>query len=83
MSIKQYAIGPIVHASGIPIPPLETSRNDKEFGNNIRRRRAVEAGENTYIPVTPCVHGHNLRYVASGACVQCSRKSSRKAKGYE
>jgi hypothetical protein len=32
----------------------------------------------TYIPKTPCIYGHRLRYISNGQCVECKKKENKK-----
>lgn len=58
-------------AEGVPIP-------DAEMTTKRRKQQAIAAGNPTYIPLEFCVHGHKLRYVKTGACVECSRNRGKR-----
>ena len=45
----------------------EVSRHAK----TIRRVNAAAKKESTYVPLLPCLHGHSLRWTATGNCVEC------------
>lgn len=40
--------------------------------------QALANGASTYIPGSPCKHGHSLRFVGSGNCVECAKTSVEK-----
>lgn len=51
----------------------------------MRRMDALKSQAKTYVPVTPCKHGHLLRFTGSNNCVSCdeiSRKRHRKSAQY-
>ncbi len=65
---------------------LQISRNNARSEANYKRaEKALDAGLSTYVPETPCRHGHSLRYVGSGNCVECAKQSVAKkaAQGYQ
>ncbi len=48
--------------------------------NNIARERAKAQGASTYVGY-PCKHGHDpIRYVGTGACVECQRQARKEYK---
>lgn len=46
--------------------------------NRMRLEMALAAGEKTFVPFVPCMHGHQLRYTATDRCVECNKASSRR-----
>lgn len=64
----------------------ENRRNGDRRGENFRIRReriskaieSMSAERSTYVPDSPCAHGHLLRFKNSGNCVECSKASARK-----
>jgi hypothetical protein len=51
--------------------------NERSTKNIQRTIDALDAGETTYVPEIPCVHGHSLRYVGSNNCVECNKITMR------
>jgi len=49
---------------------------------SMARAKAVERGEATYVPESPCARGHFLRSTSGGSCVEC-RRASEKARYYK
>lgn len=62
-------------ARGNPINPKSRSRANHE--NSLI---AAINGNTTYIPHTPCKHGHLLRFVNSNNCVECDKLTVEKYK---
>lgn len=62
-------------ARGNPINPRGRSNV-----NHDASLKAAKEGSTTYVPSTPCKHGHSLRYVNSNNCVECDKLALEKHK---
>lgn len=51
---------------------------NRSHSNSLLALTALENGETTYRPETPCVKGHYLRYVGSNNCVDCNNEAEKK-----
>lgn len=58
----------------------KSSKRNQE--NQKRAEYAISKGETTYIPDSPCKHGHLNRYVGTNNCVECANESAIKRRDY-